>query len=142
MFEKDVRTPSGHVKHVVASSEAELKAAITAVQEEPERVTPNIDNPDHGNVIVEKFVSGEETPDEQRVEANPTSEESKRVSKELADVPRSERAEVLEGFEAEADNREIVELPKSKGSQDDAQAKDKKSAAKSKEEVDSSKVSK
>jgi hypothetical protein len=138
MFEKNVRTPNGNVKRVMAASEAELAEAVEAAQNETAQVTPNIDNPDHGNMRVTDFVNGKETPLEQRAENLPTSESSKRVAKELADVPRSERAEVLRDFEADADDRDIVEMPeREKESEDEstekAESKDRKSAPQAKE---------
>lgn len=96
MFSKEVKTPNGTVKNVVAGSEQELAAAVEAVSNEPKVVAPNIDNPDHGNVVVADFVADQEKALKERpAEHFPTSDESKEVSRELADLTREERREFV-----------------------------------------------
>jgi hypothetical protein len=95
MFEKTVTNKDGVQKRVLADSKAELDDAVKAVQSQTAPVYPNIDNPDHGNVHVQDFADGKVTADRDREEANPTSDSSKELSRKLADMTKSERADYM-----------------------------------------------
>lgn len=96
MFEKTVKNKDGVEKRVVASTQEDLDNAVKAVESESAPTYPDIDNPDHGNMRVQDFAEGKETPADQRAEHFPTSEESKQLSRELAAADsKEERREIL-----------------------------------------------
>lgn len=54
-FHKRVTTADGTTKDVVANSKEELAEAVEAVKTDAFPVSPDISNPEHGNVVVDEF---------------------------------------------------------------------------------------
>jgi flagellar motility protein MotE (MotC chaperone) len=104
MFEKMVKNKDGNEKRVVADSQAELDAQVKAVQNEAAPASPNIDNPAHGNMTQAEFDARDGKRNELNdAEAVPTSDESKELSRKLADVDsKDERYKVMQ---ADADKK-------------------------------------
>lgn len=93
MYSRKVTTKDGTEKTVMADTMAELEQAVKIHEKDELTASPNIDNPDHGNVRVQDFRDGKLTPKAQRAEAFPTSDASKQVSRELAGATDNDNKE-------------------------------------------------
>jgi hypothetical protein len=62
MFEIEVTTKDGNVKRVMADTLEELKTAGLLHQNDALPVSPDINNPEHGNVVVSEFEAREPEP--------------------------------------------------------------------------------
>lgn len=133
MFEKDVKTPNGNTKHIVADSQTDLDASVKAAQAEPKMASPDIDNPDHGNMTTAEFQAYDgKRKQANDAEATPTSEESKTLSKKLAtaDGDRAKMGEIMDqdSQEKQSDdesNDKAAPAPKSTDSKQDVVKDDK-----------------
>ncbi len=59
MLSQEVTTKDGNVKMVMADSEEELAEAVKVAKGDQLAASPDINNPAHGNVIVDQFVADE-----------------------------------------------------------------------------------
>lgn len=86
MFSEEVTTKSGQVKVVRADNEAELAEAVKVAKGEQAPVAPDINNPEHGNVVVSEFV----------VEEPKAEKPAKKEAKAVAEKPKEVEAKLKE----------------------------------------------
>jgi hypothetical protein len=119
MFQQDVTTKDGTVKKVMANTEQELAEAVRVAKGDQLTASPDINNPDHGNVIVKDFVADEAKTEEQK---------PKTVPKQKKEVDMTDNTKLSDEQDNEsAEKRTEGEVAQTEQLRKDAEAQEAKS---------------
>lgn len=126
MFEKVVKKGDGTEKRVIADNKEELNEGVAAVRAESTSTSPDIDNPAHGNMTTAEFQANDGKRNEKNdAEAVPSSDESKELSRKLAQAKTDkEKAKVMQE-DSDAKQPDSVPAPKLEGKEDETPQKEK-----------------